>query len=331
MGENVNPDPVLCVQSALLYTNSEGERRIRVHTYAMCTSQNHQEILASVDPQACATLLAMGTIDDAQKTTFAETRTKLHNRCQQIATAAQGVAGTESLQALPMYIMGMLKSIAFRATNDVPADLRLAHWMRLETLNVIQQSVYFYPRMLGLHNMGPDCGAQDADGNVIMPDQLNLTAESMTQDGAYLLEDGDSMFLWLGRAANAPWLNATFGVQSVEQLNPETAEAMLGSTGDPTGLKVKAVLEAVRQQRDLPFMKLQVVRQGDPTEARFFASLIEDRTMGLQVTYNEFLQRLGIRTGQAAPTQQAPTQPLMQASMPPPGGAAPPMGMHRQY
>ena len=49
--ENVTPDPVLYVQSALLYTNSEGERRIRVHTWAAMTTPNFNDIIGSIDVQ----------------------------------------------------------------------------------------------------------------------------------------------------------------------------------------------------------------------------------------------------------------------------------------
>ena len=52
MEENVTPDPVLYVQSALLYTNSEGERRIRVHTWAAMTTPNFNDIIGSIDVQA---------------------------------------------------------------------------------------------------------------------------------------------------------------------------------------------------------------------------------------------------------------------------------------
>ena len=52
MEENVTPDPVLYVQSALLYTNSDGERRIRVHTWAAMTTPNFNDIVGSIDVQA---------------------------------------------------------------------------------------------------------------------------------------------------------------------------------------------------------------------------------------------------------------------------------------
>jgi len=104
MEENVTPDPILCIQSALLYTNSEGERRIRVHTYAMCTTQNFNDIVNSVDVQATCVLMSSVAIEHSLKTNLAEGRNKLQTQCQQIVQAGN-LANSEALQFLPLYIM----------------------------------------------------------------------------------------------------------------------------------------------------------------------------------------------------------------------------------
>lgn len=121
--------------------------------------------------------------------------------------------------------------------------------------------------------------------------------------------------MWIGRAVNPHFLQSVFGVQSIEQLDVTTAEQMLGQTGDLMSTKVSSIIQAVRQERPVPYMILHIIRHGDPKEAKFFASLIEDRTVGLQASYSEFLQRMGYRP--AAQQQQAPPgQGGMHAGMP---------------
>merc|ERR1719359_1029381 len=115
-------------------------------------------------------------------------RNQLQTLCQQIIQIG-GSASSEILQFLPLYIMGMLKSPAFRGTNDIPADLRTYIWMRLETLTVSQLTSYYYPRLMALHNLADNVGIPDENGRVTLPDMLNLTKDVMTQDGMYLLED----------------------------------------------------------------------------------------------------------------------------------------------
>uniref|UniRef100_A0A7S4UIX6 Uncharacterized protein n=1 Tax=Alexandrium monilatum TaxID=311494 RepID=A0A7S4UIX6_9DINO len=311
MDENVTPDPVFCVQSALLYTNSDGERRIRVHTWASLTTQSYQDIVGSIDVQATTTMLSQIALKTSLKQTLPEGRNQLQAQCQQIVQAGNVCPGVEALQFLPLYIMGMLKSPAFRATNDIGADLRTYIWMRLETLMVSQMAAYYYPRMMALHNMPDGCGVPDEHGSVTLPEMLNLTSESMTQDGVYLLEDGDTMYVWIGRAVDTAFVQAVFGASSFDQLDGNAAAGVIGTRGDPLSSKIGHIIRQVRLERPLPYMTLSVIRTGDPIEGRFFASLIEDRTTGLQSTYAEFLTRMGYR-----PQQQQPGMPQ-----------APPMAM----
>lgn len=302
MEENVVPDPVLCVQSALLYTNCEGERRIRVHTWAGVTTPNYNDIINSVDVQATCEVMSQVALEHSLATTLPEGRNRLQTQCQQIVQMSNMCPQAEALQYLPLYIMGMLKSMAFRATNDVSADLRTAIWMRLETLTVSQISAYFYPRLMSIHNMTDNVGVQDENGHIALPDMLSLTSESLTQDGVYLLEDGETMAMWIGRAADSDFLQSLFGVPTFDQLDSSAAEATLGTLSNPISDRVNNVLRQVRAERPVPFMHLHVIRHGEVKETRFFFPLlIEDRTPGLQSTYADFLKGMGYRPQQAAP------------------------------
>jgi len=293
--ENVTPDPIFCMQSALLYTNSEGERRIRVHTWASLTTQTFKDIVASVDVQATTQLLSQIALKASLKQTLQEARNQLQWQAQQVVQATNMCPNVEALQFLPLYIMGMLKSAAFRGSNDTHADLRTYIWSRLESLSVSQTSAFFYPRLMALHNLSDTCGAPDDQGNVTLPNMLNLTSESLTQDGVYLLEDGDAINIWIGSAVDPNFLCAVFGVQEFEQLDTAAAEASLGLRGDALSNKIGYILAKVREERPTPFLQHHVIRQGEPKEAWFFASLIEDRTGSMPLTYAEFVQRMGYR------------------------------------
>eukprot|EP00927_Polykrikos_kofoidii_P077431 TRINITY_DN74368_c0_g1_i1.p1 TRINITY_DN74368_c0_g1~~TRINITY_DN74368_c0_g1_i1.p1 ORF type:complete len:988 (+),score=151.21 TRINITY_DN74368_c0_g1_i1:40-3003(+) len=344
--DNVTPDPVLFVQSALLYTNSDGERRIRVHTWAATTTGNHNDIVLSADVQATISLLSQITIDGMLNATIKQGREKLQAQCQQIVQVGNACPAAEAMQFLPLYILGMLKSAAFRGSNDVSADLRMHLWMRLESLSVSQTAAYFYPRMLALHNLGEGVGLPDEHGSIVLPDMLNLTSESMTQDGIFLLEDGESMFMWVGNSVDGSLLQSVFGVPSFDQLDTNSAEANLFLQQDPLAQRIGAIIQHVRSERLVPYMQLHIVRQGEqPKEGRFFASLIEDKTVGFGQTYTGFLQSLGYRpqnqspgghmgvvSDGASPAAGSFAQPMgagasyVGSGAPPMGGGAPPMG-----
>jgi len=315
MDENVNPDPVFCMQSALLYTNSDGERRIRVHTWASLLTQNYADIIGSINVQATIAMLSQQALKHMLKHTLSEGRNMLQNQCQQFVQAGNLCPNVEALQFLPLYVMGMLKSPAFRGGVDITPDMRTYIWTRLENLMVSQLSAYYYPRMIALHNIPGDCGIPDEDGVVTLPEMLNLTSESMTQDGVFLLEDGETLNVWIGSVVDPGFLQAVFGVPSLDQLEPAAAEAAIGTGGDPVSNQVGHILAQIRRERSVPYLPVNIIRQGDQLrEVKFFASLIEDKTIGLQSTYSEFLQRMGYRPQQ----QQAPP-----STAPPMGGMTP--------
>lgn len=53
---------------------------------------------------------------------------------------------------------------------------------------------------------------------MLLPPALNLTSERLDRHGLHLIEDGQNMFLWLGRAAVPALVNDAFGKESYEQV-----------------------------------------------------------------------------------------------------------------
>jgi len=294
--EGVTPDPILSIQSAMLYSNSDGERRIRVQTWSAPTTQNINEIYMSIDVQATIALLSSVTLDHSMKTTLQEGRTKLHQQCTHFVQQGNVLGSScEPLQFLPLYIMGMLKSTAFRSTNDVSADMRSYVWLRMETLNVAQVAAAYCPRLIAVHNMAEHEGVMGDNGSITLPPTLNLTSEVMSQDGVYMLDDGECIHMWIGKAVNAHFLESLFGVPSIEQVDPGVSEEYLQQQANPLAIKINNIVQQIRAERLVPFLQLHIIRNGDPKESKFFAGLIEDRTLGLQTTFAEFLQRMGHR------------------------------------
>lgn len=64
------------------------------------------------------------------------------------------------------------------------------------------------------------CGTYDEEGMIRMPPLARLAQESLTADGVFLLENGQQMYLWLGRAVSTQLLHDLFNVTTpVEYLN----------------------------------------------------------------------------------------------------------------
>jgi hypothetical protein len=65
--------------------------------------------------------------------------------------------------------------------------------------------------------MPKECGVPGDEG-VLLPAPLNLTSERLDRHGLYLIEDGQNMFLWVGRAAVPALVNDAFGLGSYEEV-----------------------------------------------------------------------------------------------------------------
>ena len=98
---------------------------------------------------------------------------------------------------------------------------------------------YIYPNFYSLHNMSPEvshghvfifewvttltcflffqCGTMGEAG-LIMPIPLPLSSERLERHGLYLIEDGQTMFLWIGRDAVPQLVMDVFDLPSYEQL-----------------------------------------------------------------------------------------------------------------
>eukprot|EP00919_Chromeraceae_sp_WS-2016_P049254 GHVR01116576.1.p1 GENE.GHVR01116576.1~~GHVR01116576.1.p1 ORF type:complete len:489 (+),score=112.00 GHVR01116576.1:103-1467(+) len=296
MHESLLEGSSLCLQCALLYTSSEGERIIRVHTASYPVSQQIADVGNSIDVQCVASSMCLQALKVAvASSNMSHAVSFLQSQCSQICQWDTSRHCSDVVRQLPLLVLGMMKSVAFRATNDVPADLRVFHWTRLECLPIGMKAAYFYPRLMGLAHMPRECGVYG--DQIVLPSQLNLSAERLNQEGAFIIEDGESIFLWLGRAVSPQWVRDVFGVASLESVheNGESLVCAAAERGSDNAQRVLQVINELRRQRIPPYMTVTVIRQGDPIEIKFFASLIEDRnpSVGLPLNYSEFLQKIG--------------------------------------
>lgn len=57
-----------------------------------------------------------------------------------------------------------------------------------------------------------------SEDNVVFPQPLNLTLERLEMHGCYLLENGQDIFIWVGRGVVPQLCVDLFGVNSYEAL-----------------------------------------------------------------------------------------------------------------
>lgn len=142
---------------------------------------------------------------------------------------------------------------------------------------------YIYPKLYSLHDMPDNAGTPDPEtGEIVIPAPLNLTSERFVPYGLYLIDDGQTQFLWLGRDAVPQLLADVFGT-------PDKANVRVGKSSLPVlendfNEKVRAVVEKSRDHRakgvgSIVVPHLYVVREDGEPSLRLWAQtlLVEDR------------------------------------------------------
>ena len=317
------------VQVALLYTSSDGERRIRVMTQTLPVTPLNSELVAAIDTEASCALLARQALDLGLKTSLDQTRMRLQQICVDVVRTAKGgdkrtVSGyaappapgqqdgadgeekqlPENLQLFPLYILGLMKNVALRGGTDVHPDERIQAHHVLSRLWVPACKHFIYPQLFELHTMDDDAGHPSEEdeedrlvagrNRIILPPVMNLSIDRLSSDGVYLLSNGIEFYLWVGRDANMNIVASLFGVHTLDDVDPNQMEIM--TSGDSFASRFGAIIEALREDVDGPYYtspKIVVIREGDThLEARFYWFLIEDRAsfQGGTYSYAEFMQ-----------------------------------------
>lgn len=281
------PSSVVTVQSALLYTSSEGERRIRVLTQAIPVTSQATDFVKSLDVEAICNLLSKQALTVSIKTNLDNARQRLQQMCVEIIKFSKGggkrtVSGypapppagqqgeedekkpiPENLQLLPLYTLALLKNVAFRGGTDVHPDERVAAHAVLCSLWVKQSRYFVYPRMFSIHDMDSSVGlptenpVEDEDdkckdiisgrNDILLPKVVSLSVDRLSSGGIYLLDNGVDMYLWVGRSADPALVSSLFGAGSLEGVDMRAIK--LQTSGNDLASRLDAVVQALREDK----------------------------------------------------------------------------------
>ncbi|SCZ98643.1 BZ3500_MvSof-1268-A1-R1_Chr3-1g05521 [Microbotryum saponariae] len=295
--------PFVVFQTAVLHTTCYGERRIRVVTQALPTTSSLSELYANVDTVAMATLLADKAVERCMQAKLEDARDAIMNKLIDIlgtykATMTSSGSGAspqlvcaENMKFLPLLMLGLIKHIGLRQSAMIPSDLRAYAQALLTTLPSQLLIPYLHPVFYSLHNMPKECGTI-GDQGVVLPIPLPLSSERLERHGLFLIEDGQNVFLWLGRDAVPQLVLDVFDVPSYAELRG--GKMTLPVLDNAFSQRVNAIIGKVREARRGPYYAhLYVVKEdGDPALRQWALSLlIEDRMEGLP-SYQQFLGQL---------------------------------------
>ncbi|KAI9868356.1 MAG: COPII subunit [Trichoglossum hirsutum] len=284
----------VCMQTAILHTTCNGERRIRVMTLSLPTTTNLADVYASADQTAITTFFSHKAVERALNSGLEAARDALQAKLiellqtyrKELAGGNMGGGGLQfpaNLRGLPVLFLGLMKHVALRKSAQIPSDLRSAALCLLSTLPLPLLIQYIYPKMYSLHDMPDNAGRPDENsGEIHLPPPTNLTSERLVPFGLYLIDDGQTQFLWVGKDAVPQLINDVFGL-------PDVSAVLVGKKSLPVlendfNERVRAVIEKSRDQRSknvgsIVVPHLYIVREDGEPSLRLWAQtlLVEDR------------------------------------------------------
>ncbi|KAF9090400.1 COPII coat Sec23p-Sfb3p heterodimer component, partial [Mortierella sp. GBA35] len=272
-------------QVALLYTTADGRRRVRVHNFSTPVTTLLGNVFRWADMDTTINFLSKGAIAQALSKPLNEVREALTDKCVKIlsayrrncasSTAPGQLILPESFKLFPLYTLSLLKSKTLRAGRDINSDLRVYQMRMLKSMGVSESVAFFYPRMIVVHAMDERVGVMDASGRVFLPQLVRVSYARLNPAGAYMLENGQRLFLWLGREIHQQFLQDVFGVQTLDDVDPSLR--FLPELETQTSSQLRMIRTYLQAQR-AKYLDLTIVRQGkDQAELDFSNLLVEDK------------------------------------------------------
>ncbi|KAK5107134.1 COPII subunit [Meristemomyces frigidus] len=297
-----------CLQVGVLHTTCNGERRIRVLTLSIPTTQILAEVYASADQQAITAYFAHKAVERALSSGLDAARDAVQSKVvelmqtykKELGGGNMGGGGLQfpaNLRGLPMLFLGLMKNLGLRKSAQIPTDLRSAALCLLSTLPLPLLMQYIYPRLYSLHDMPEDAGLPHSEtGAIVMPPPLNLVSQNIVPYGLYLLDDGQTQFLWLGRDAVPQLIADVFGTDDKNAL--KQGKTSLPVIESEMNERVRAVVEKSADHKgkgcgSIVRPPLYLVREDGEPSLRLWAQtlLVEDRSDG-GVSGGQFLGML---------------------------------------
>jgi protein transport protein SEC24 len=290
----------LCAQSALLYTSSRGERRIRVHTVVAPVTSAPNELYRSADVNVVVSLLARALFEqcttqkpDAVRRMVIDQVVDILAKYRQLLSSPGSVTSSQlvlpdALRCLPLYALGIVRSALLSrdaaATIALRIDCKAALLQALDNGSVGTLMAFAYPNCIRL---------EDGSG---------VRASASALSGIMLIDAGFEVFVWVALDVPPPLLVALVGPEITSLLLAQPPPAHLPSPkalgeellrlpyhqANDRGHEMRRRLHAVLEARTDAMPVVSLVRQGSPAEARVLTLMNEDRTSS-EMGYIEFL------------------------------------------
>ncbi|XP_069711614.1 protein transport protein Sec24B isoform X2 [Phaenicophaeus curvirostris] len=292
--ESLTDTSLACFQTALLYTSSKGERRIRVHTLCLPVVSSLADVYAGADVQAVVCLLANMAVDRSVSSSLSDARDALVNAVVDSLAAYMSTASNlqqsmliapNSLKLFPLYILALLKQKAFRTGTSTRLDDRVYAMCQMKSQPLVHLMKMIHPNLYRIDKLIDEATIHVNDRVVPQPPLQKLSAEKLTREGAFLMDCGSIFYIWIGKNCDNNFIKDVLGYPNYASVPQKMTQ--LPEVDALSSERTRSFISWLRDSRPLSPV-LQVIKDENPAKTDFFQHLIEDRTEAA-FSYYEFL------------------------------------------
>ncbi|NXU72879.1 SC24B protein, partial [Oreotrochilus melanogaster] len=292
--ESLTDTSLVCFQTALLYTSSKGERRIRVHTLCLPVVSSLTDVYAGADVQAIVCLLANMAVDRSVSSSLSDARDALVNAVVDSLAAYMSTASNlqqsmlmapNSLKLFPLYVLALLKQKAFRTGTSTRLDDRVYAMCQMKSQPLVHLMKMIHPNLYRIDKLIDESTIHVNDRVVPQPPLQKLSAEKLTREGAFLMDCGSVFYIWIGKNCDNNFIKDVLGYPNYASVPQKMTQ--LPEVDALSSERTRSFISWLRDSRPLSPI-LQVIKDENPAKTDFFQHLIEDRTEAA-FSYYEFL------------------------------------------
>ncbi|CAD8128338.1 unnamed protein product [Paramecium sonneborni] len=289
----------LYVQTALLYTSTNGERRIRVHNICIPISNSIKTIYSQID-QSCLAIslykIALSQLNIAKDAKDCiQTKDFLIAATRSISKNCQFYK--EPLDFLHSYMLGIMKSQTLNYNYDQQSVLTdHMNYLRsiYQYLNVDELVTYIVPQLYNISDLKEQECVYDDNGYFIYPQSISLVLEEVSNGGLLLMDCGYCLILFICKIHDENQMADIFG-QQYQNMNL-IEDNLYSNSKNLINDKLYFLIQELRNNKYTKYVPLYIVKQGSKTqwEELFFQNLIyDDFNRHYRMGYNQFVQYIG--------------------------------------
>ena len=205
------------IQVAMLHTAVNGGRFIRVFNTAVKASSDSAAVYKSSDCDAMSNAMMKKQLLSLLTTPLKTIRESWHESIVSLLCHYRGMSSVskettslmlpETLNFLPLFTLCALKSPAFGTRSS--ADARMAAVAKLKAIPLVAGFLMLYPRIYSVHDLmeqSQQPGLTNASEMVALPNLVAASGAKVVPTGAYLMDNGDALALYVGAGAPSEFL-----------------------------------------------------------------------------------------------------------------------------